>query len=58
MAAPQALDNASSKKTIQLAEDLAKEVKMPFSHRTEEGADADSSSFVARNPGGDTSPVD
>lgn len=48
MVAPQVLDNASTKKMIQLAEDLAKDVELPFSHRSEEGADADSSSFVAR----------
>lgn len=48
MTAPQVLDNASSKKMIQLAENLAKEMKLPFNHGSEEGADADSSSFVAR----------
>lgn len=48
MAGPQVLDNASSKKMIQLAESLAKEAKMPFSHASVEDADADSSSFVSR----------
>ena len=48
MAGPQVLDNASSKKMIQLAENLAKEGKMPFSHASVADADADSSSFVAR----------
>jgi len=48
MARPQVLDNASSKKMIELAENLAKEMKMPFGHASVAGADADSSSFVAR----------
>lgn len=48
LAQPQVLDNASSKKMIQLAEELAKEMKMPFGHASVDGADADSSSFVSR----------
>ncbi|MDQ2855783.1 MAG: M28 family metallopeptidase [Acidobacteriota bacterium] len=48
MTAPQVLDNASSDKLSRLAENLAKETKMPFSHASVEGADADSSSFVSR----------
>jgi Iap family predicted aminopeptidase len=47
LATPQVLDNTSSKKLIQLADGVAKEMKMPFSHATVEGADADSSSFIA-----------
>jgi Iap family predicted aminopeptidase len=47
LATPQVMDNASSKKLIQLADGLAKEMKMPFSHANVAGADADSSSFIA-----------
>ncbi len=48
LAEPQVLDNASSKKLAQLAGDLAKEMKMQFSHASVGEADADSSSFVAK----------
>jgi len=48
LAEPQVLDNTSSRKLIRLAEDLAKEMKMPFDHASDPGADADSSSFVAK----------
>jgi len=48
LATPQGLDNTSSRKMIQLAESLAKELKMPFSHASVSGSDADSSSFVKR----------
>jgi Iap family predicted aminopeptidase len=48
MAAPQVLDNTSSKKMIQLAETVAREVKIPFGHRNDPGANADSNSFVER----------
>jgi hypothetical protein len=45
---PQVSDNHSSWKLTQLAGALAKEMKMPFTHARIPGADADSSSFVAR----------
>jgi len=45
---PQGLDNTSSRKMIQLAESLAKELQMPFSHASVSGSDADSSSFLKR----------
>jgi len=48
LAAPQGLDNTSSRRMIQLAESLAKELKMPFSHASVSGSDADSSSFLKR----------
>ncbi|HXD31221.1 MAG TPA: M20/M25/M40 family metallo-hydrolase [Pyrinomonadaceae bacterium] len=48
LAAPQVLDNTSSRKMIQLAENTAKEMKMPFAHASVDAADADSSSFVSR----------
>lgn len=48
LAAPQVLDNTSSKKMIQLAENTAKEMKMPFGHASVDAAEADSSSFVSK----------
>jgi len=48
LSAPQVLDNASSKKLGELAADVAKEMKMPFSHASVGNADADSSSFVRK----------
>ena len=48
LAAPQVLDNASSKSLTQISQDLAKEMKMKFNHTSVEGADADSSPFVAK----------
>jgi hypothetical protein len=45
---PQVLDNVSSKKLTQVTQELAKEMKIQFSHASVEAADADSSSFVAR----------
>lgn len=48
LSAPQLLDNASSKKLGELATNVAKEMKMPFSHASVEGADADSSSFISK----------
>ena len=48
LSAPQALDNASSKKLRELAAEVAKEMKMPFSHTSVGNADADSSSFVRK----------
>ncbi len=48
LAAPQVLDNASSKKLRELAAKIAGEMKMPFSHASVGNADADSSSFVRK----------
>lgn len=48
LAVPQVDDNLSSKKLSRVAGDLAKEMKIPFSHASIEGADADSSSFIAK----------
>lgn len=48
LSAPQVLDNASSKKLRELAADVAKEMKVPFSHASVENADADSSSFIRK----------
>lgn len=48
LALPQALDNTSSKKMIHLATAVAKEMKIAFNHASVGGADADSSSFLAR----------
>ncbi|MBA2619771.1 MAG: M20/M25/M40 family metallo-hydrolase [Acidobacteria bacterium] len=47
---PQVLDNVSSRKLTDLAEQTAKDVKMPFAHASLEGiADADSSSFLKKD---------
>jgi len=48
LSAPQVLDNASSKKLRELAEEIAKEMKIPFSYASVGNADADSSSFVRK----------
>ena len=48
LAGPQVADNMSSKKLSTLSAELAKELKMPFGHAMIEGADADSSSFIAK----------
>jgi hypothetical protein len=48
LAPPQVADNMSSKKLEQFTAKLAKEMKMQFRHAGIEGADADSSSFIAK----------
>lgn len=48
LSAPQALDNASSKKLVALAETTAREMRMPFAHARVEGANSDSASFVEK----------
>jgi hypothetical protein len=48
LAAPQVADNMSSKKLQDLAEALAKEMKMPFSHTSIPGASTDSVPFVEK----------
>ena len=48
LAAPQVLDNSSTKKLTDLAEDIAKNMKMPFGHAIVQNADSDSSSFVRK----------
>jgi Zn-dependent M28 family amino/carboxypeptidase len=48
LAAPQVLENASSKKLSSLAADLAKEMKIPFGSARVEAADSDSSPFLRR----------
>jgi len=48
LAAPQVADNMSSKKLGSYAGEVAKEMRIPFNHASIEGADADSSSFVAK----------
>ena len=48
LAAPQVLENASSKKLTSLAAELAKQMKMPFASNRIDLADADSSSFVKK----------
>ena len=48
LAAPQVLDNVSSKGLGELAAEVAKEMKVPFSHARVGNADADSSSFLRR----------
>ena len=49
LSVPQVLDNASSKKMGGLAQELAKEMKIPFGHASVVGADSDSSSFLRKN---------
>jgi len=48
MGAPQVADNMSSDKLGDLVATLALEMKMPFGRAVIEGADADSSSFIAK----------
>jgi Iap family predicted aminopeptidase len=49
LAPPQVADNMSSKKLSNFTEELAKEMKMPFSRARIAGANSDSSSFVEKN---------
>jgi Iap family predicted aminopeptidase len=49
LAVPQVMDNTSNSKLGTAAEDLAKELKIPFSHARIDNGNADSSSFLARN---------
>src|ERR1051325_8216655 len=48
MAAPQVLENLSSKPLVNRAADLAQRMKMPFSKFSIHGAGADSESFIAK----------
>lgn len=48
LAAPQVADNMSSYKLTKFAAELAKEMKLPFSHASLQGADADSTSFMRK----------
>lgn len=48
LAAPQIADNMSSKKLATFVTQLAQEMKIPFGHASIQGADADSSSFLAK----------
>ena len=48
LGAPQVGDNMSSKKLGEFASELAKQMKMPFGHARIDGADSDSSSFLAK----------
>jgi hypothetical protein len=48
LAAPQVADNMSSRKLSTFTADLANEMKIPFGHASIEGADADSSTFIAK----------
>ena len=48
LSAPQVADNMSSKKMLDLATSVAEAMKMPFAHASIAGADADSSSFLAK----------
>jgi hypothetical protein len=48
-ATPLALEGSSSKKLLQAADDVAKAMPVPFSKLRINGADSDSSSFIARN---------
>ena len=45
---PQAADNMSSKKMVRLAEDIAKELEVPFAHAAIPRCNSDSSSFVPK----------
>ncbi|MBD0370683.1 MAG: M20/M25/M40 family metallo-hydrolase [Pyrinomonadaceae bacterium] len=49
LAGPQVADNMSSKKLSDLTAGIAKEMKLPFSHANIEGANSDSTSFIAKN---------
>ena len=49
LAVPRVMDNTSNSKLEKTTEDLAKEMKIPFSHARIDKANADSSSFLARN---------
>lgn len=48
LAAPQVADNMSSKKLAEFTGNLAKELNLPFGHASIQGADSDSSSFIAK----------
>lgn len=48
LGAPQVADNMSSKKLLDAAAALAKNMNMPFGHASIAGADSDSSSFIAK----------
>lgn len=48
LAPPQVADNMSSSKLSEFTEKLAKEMKLPFARARIEGANSDSSSFVAK----------
>lgn len=48
LAAPQAADNMSTRKLETFAADVAKDLKMPFSHASIPNAGADSNSFIRR----------
>jgi Peptidase family M28 len=48
LAAPQVADNMSSKKLAEFTGNLAKELNIPFAHASIQGADSDSSSFIAK----------
>jgi len=48
LSVPQAADNMSTPKLLGLAEELAKEMKMPFGHSAIDGANSDSSAFIER----------
>ena len=48
LAAPQVLDNMSTKKLASFAADMAKEMKIPFGHASIDGAEADSTSFIGK----------
>jgi Iap family predicted aminopeptidase len=45
---PQVADNMSSRKLGSFAADVAKQMKIPFSHASIEGASADSNSFIGK----------
>jgi putative aminopeptidase FrvX len=48
LAPPQVADNMSSRKLGEFTEELAKEMKMPFAHARIDGANSDSSPFIAK----------
>ena len=48
LAPPQVMDNVSSKKLGALAEELAREMKMPFGHARIDNASTDSASFIGK----------
>jgi Iap family predicted aminopeptidase len=49
LAVPLVMDNTSNSKLEKATEELAKEMKIPFTHARIDKANADSSSFLARN---------
>ncbi len=48
IAIPQVAENMSTRKLVELAAGLAKEMNMPFAHSNIPGADSDSSSFIRK----------